>query len=57
MKKNIFSTLILFLISLVSYSQVSTDFTSDDCGGISHNLYSHLDDGHVVVIVGLSCGP
>ena len=50
MNKNIFDTLILFLISVVSYSQVSTDFTSNDCGGISHNLYSHLDNGHVVVI-------
>ncbi len=58
MNKNIFDTLILFLISVVSYSQVSTDFTSYDCGGISHNLYSHLDNGHVVVICWvMPCGP
>ena len=28
----------------------ATDFTTDDCNGVSHNLFSELDAGNVIVI-------
>ena len=58
MKKNIFKTLILMLASVVSFAQTSTDFTAVDCNGTSHNLYSELDAGNVVVLCWvMPCGP
>jgi len=45
----------LFIIGLTSVLGVlgqtnATDFTVDDCSGISHNLFSELDAGKIIVI-------
>ena len=38
-------------------AQTATDFTADDCSGTSHNLYTELDAGKVVVITWvMPCG-
>jgi hypothetical protein len=56
--KRIFTTLALALSTTFSYSQVP-DFTVTDMNGSSHNLYSYLNAGFVVVIdVSTTwCGP
>jgi hypothetical protein len=51
MKKQIFSLSIILLSTLSSFAQTNaTDFTANDCDGVSHNLFSELDNGKVVVI-------
>lgn len=40
-----FSTLLA-----VSVAQTATDFTAEDCNGTTHNLFSQLDAGKVIVI-------
>ncbi|MHB1276762.1 MAG: T9SS type A sorting domain-containing protein, partial [Bacteroidia bacterium] len=41
----------LLLLSLsASYAQTAQDFTANDCGGISHHLFSELDSGKIIVI-------
>lgn len=41
----------LCLASTVSFGQThATDFTAADCDGNSHNLFSELDDGKVIVL-------
>ena len=50
MKKYILNIAILMLVANITFAQNSTDFTADDCDGVSHNLYSELDAGHVVVV-------
>ena len=58
MNKNIFNTLILIFATVFCTAQTATDFTADDCNGTSHNLYSELDDGNVVVLCWvMPCGP
>jgi len=53
-------TLFIFL-SFISISIVfaqATDFTTDDCNGMSHQLFSELDAGNVIVIAWvMPCGP
>lgn len=49
MKKNILITATL-LMSLVATAQTATDFTATDCLANSHNLYSELNSGKVIVI-------
>ena len=39
------------LASFGAFSQTATDFTCNDCAGSSHNLFSELDGGKVVVLV------
>ena len=43
----------------VSFAQTTaTDFTTDDCNGITHNLFDSLDVGNVIVISWvMPCGP
>ena len=36
----------------------ATDFTATDCNGVSHNLFSELDSGKIIVIAWvMPCGP
>ena len=47
----------IFLVNL-SFAQNATDFTTDDCNGVTHNLFDSLDAGNVVVIAWvMPCGP
>lgn len=43
-------TLALALGSLTMSAQNAVDFTADDCAGNSHNLFSELNSGKVIVI-------
>ncbi len=55
-KLTLFITLSLINISIV-FAQ-ATDFTTDDCNGITHNLFDSLDAGNVIVISWvMPCGP
>lgn len=51
MKKQIltFTFLILNTFGLIAQTN-ATDFTANDCDGVSHHLFSELDNGKVVVI-------
>ena len=52
--------LLLFLINTnTSFSQtIATDFTTEDCNGVMHNLFDSLDAGNVIVIAWvMPCGP
>lgn len=45
------STLLLFItLGFLSIAQTATDFTVNDCEGNSHNLFSELNSGKVIVI-------
>ena len=58
MKKFIYCSLILIFTSVISFAQTATDFTTDNCDGISHNLFNTLDSGNVIVIAWvMPCGP
>ena len=51
MKKQILSLSIILLSTLCTFAQTNaTDFTANDCDGVSHNLFSELDNEKVVVI-------
>jgi len=53
-------TALLYLISIqFTYSQTyATDFTENDCSGVSHNLFNELDAGNIIVIDWIMpCGP
>ena len=41
---------LLILNSSVVFSQTATDFTANDCNGNSHNLFSELNAGKVIVL-------
>lgn len=52
MKKNAILSLILFSIGITALSQTTaTNFTATNCDGISHDLFTELDAGKVVVII------
>lgn len=43
--------LIVFcLMQSLAFSQTATDFTANDCDGTSHNLFSELNSGKVIVL-------
>src|SRR4051812_49233225 len=48
MKKILYSILLLPVTSL--FAQTAPDFTAIDCDGTSHNLYSELNTGKVIVL-------
>ena len=51
MKKYILKSLLVLFVSNVSFAQTTaTDFTTNDCNGVSHHLFDELDNGNVVVI-------
>jgi hypothetical protein len=49
MKKTLLTAVIMLMFS-ISFAQTATNFTCNDCSGISHNLFTELDAGKVVVI-------
>jgi hypothetical protein len=50
MKKTLLSSFFMMTIFLASFAQTATDFTVNDCSGNSHNLFSELNAGKVVVL-------
>ena len=51
MKKYILKSLLVLFVSNVSFAQTTaTDFTTNDCNGLSHHLFDELDNGNVIVI-------
>ncbi len=40
----------MLILTGITFSQTATNFTANDCAGNSHNLFSKLDLGEVVVI-------
>jgi len=55
-KLTLFITLSFISIS-IAFAQ-ATDFTTDDCNGVTHNLFDSLDAGNVIVISWvMPCGP
>jgi hypothetical protein len=49
--------LILFLGTVQLQAQTATNFTCNDCSGVSHNLFNELDSGKVIVLVWvMPCG-
>ena len=59
MKKYILKSLLVLFVANISFAQTTaTDFITDDCSGITHNLFDSLDDGNVIVIAWvMPCGP
>ena len=52
------NALVCFSVGIVFAQTTATDFTTDDCNGVSHNLFSELDAGNVIVISWvMPCGP
>lgn len=57
MKKSYLIIISMLVLSGIAFSQTATDFTVNDCKGISHNLFSELDSGKVIVMVwAMPCG-
>ncbi|MDO9510691.1 MAG: T9SS type A sorting domain-containing protein [Bacteroidales bacterium] len=50
MKKLILTLLAFSLISLTYSQQTATNFTCNDCNGTSHDLFTELDSGKVIVL-------
>ena len=59
MKKYILKSLLVLFVANVSFAQTTaTDFTTNDCNGVSHNLFDELDNGDVIVICWvMPCSP
>ena len=49
MKKQLL-TLLLSTITFISVAQTATNFTANDCNGTSHNLFTELNSGKVIVL-------
>ena len=51
MKKYILKSLLVLFVANISFAQTTaTDFITNDCNGITHNLFDSLDAGNVIVI-------
>ena len=50
MKKYILTSLIFLFLASFSFAQMATDFTTNDCNGVSHHLFDELDNGDIIVI-------
>jgi hypothetical protein len=51
MKKYILKSLLVLFAANISFAQTTaTDFITNDCNGITHNLFDSLDAGNVIVI-------
>lgn len=47
-----------FSVGLIFAQTTATDFTTDDCNGITHNLFDSLDAGNVIIICWvMPCNP
>ena len=56
MKKNLLLILILAFGKL-EFAQTAVDFTAPDCSGTSHNLFTELNAGKIIVLVWvMPCG-
>ena len=52
------NALFYFSVGVVFAQTTATDFTTDDCNGMSHQLFTDLDAGNVIVIGWvMPCGP
>ena len=52
------NALVCFSVGIIFAQTTATDFTTDDCNGVTHNLFSELDAGNVIVISWvMPCGP
>jgi hypothetical protein len=52
------NALFCFSVGIVCAQTTATDFTTDDCNGVTHNLFNDLDAGNVIVIGWvMPCGP
>lgn len=49
--KNFILTITLAFAAIMANAQTATDFTATDCKGVSHHLFSELDNGKVVVLI------
>jgi len=49
--KKLLLTLLFAAVTAIGMAQTATDFTADDCGGTSHNLFTELNAGKVIVLV------
>ena len=48
--KKLFISILTILCSGISFAQTTaTDFTTNDCAGVSHTLFSELDAGKIIV--------
>jgi len=51
MKKYILKSLLVLFVANVSFAQTTaTNFTTNDCNGVSHHLFDELDNDKVIVI-------
>lgn len=50
MKKNLLLLSILLLSAAGTQAQTATNFTCNDCSGVSHDLFSELNAGKVIVL-------
>ncbi len=63
MKKRLLALAIILANGFYGHSQTTaTDFTANDCNGISHHLFAELDAGNIIVVsfvmpCGLCVGP
>jgi hypothetical protein len=48
--KHFYLFVVSILIGIAGFSQTAVNFTCNDCSGVSHDLYTELDAGKVIVI-------
>ena len=51
MKRISYLLFALMFVATISKAQTATDFTATDCGSVSHNLFTELNSGKVIVLV------
>ena len=52
------NALVCFSVGIIFAQTTATDFTTNDCNGVAHNLSDSLDAGNVIVIAFvMPCGP
>lgn len=52
------NALVCFSVGIIFAQTTATDFTTNDCNGVTHNLFNDLDAGNVIVIAWvMPCGP
>ena len=59
MKKILLASLFLLIsIEFINGQTYATNFTEDDCNGVTHDLFNELDAGNIIVISWIMpCGP
>ena len=57
MRKHLLASILALFIGSTITAQTAMDFTANDCNGNSHNLYTELNSGKVIVLVWvMPCG-